>query len=132
MSKHLVDSANSLSGGPRTASSFSAHPFDALRAGSEPVEGSRTDRRPLKYYNALISSAIALTLTACSLAPNYQRPQMALPTGWSNVDGVGVAQQTPTTPFWQDLGSVDLDRLIEQALAQNLDLEAALHRIEQV
>jgi len=131
MSKHLVDSANSLSGVPRTASTFSAHPFDELRAGSEPVEGARTDRWPLKYYNALISSAIALTLSACSLAPNYQRPQMPLPTGWSSVDGVGVAQQNPSTPFWQDLGSADLDRLIEQALAQNLDLEAALHRIEQ-
>ena len=34
-------------------------------------------------------------------------------------------------PFWQELGNADLDRLIEIALAQNLDLEAALHRIEQ-
>jgi NodT family efflux transporter outer membrane factor (OMF) lipoprotein len=56
---------------------------------------------------------------------------MSLPTGWSSIDGVGVAQQNPTTPFWHDLGSADLDRLIEQALAQNLDLEAALHRVEQ-
>jgi len=56
---------------------------------------------------------------------------MALPTGWSNVAGVGVAQQNPTTPFWQELGSADLNRLIDNVLAQNLDLEAALHRIEQ-
>jgi NodT family efflux transporter outer membrane factor (OMF) lipoprotein len=56
---------------------------------------------------------------------------MALPTGWSSVAGVGATQQNPTTPFWQDLGSADLTRLIDQALAQNLDLEAALHRIEQ-
>jgi NodT family efflux transporter outer membrane factor (OMF) lipoprotein len=33
--------------------------------------------------------------------------------------------------FWQDLGSVELDRLIDQVLAQNLDLEAALQRIDQ-
>ena len=75
--------------------------------------------------------AVSLALSACSFAPNYERPQMALPTGWSSVAGVGVAQQNPTTPFWQDLGSADLTRLIDQALAQNLDLEAALHRIEQ-
>ncbi len=43
----------------------------------------------------------------------------------------GNAQQNPATPFWQDLGSADLNRLIDNALAQNLDLEAALHRIEQ-
>jgi NodT family efflux transporter outer membrane factor (OMF) lipoprotein len=75
--------------------------------------------------------ALSLALSACSLAPNYERPQMALPTGWSSVAGVGATQQNPTTPFWQDLGSADLTRLIDQALAQNLDLEAALHRIEQ-
>src|SRR5918995_6163731 len=75
--------------------------------------------------------ALSLALSACSLAPNYERPQMALPTGWSSVAGVGVAQQNPTTPFWQELGSADLARLIDRALAQNLDLEAALHRIEQ-
>ena len=75
--------------------------------------------------------ALSLALSACSLAPNYQRPQMTVPTGWSSVAGVGVDAQPSTTPFWQELGNADLDRLIEIALAQNLDLEAALHRIEQ-
>src|SRR6266498_3377844 len=74
--------------------------------------------------------ALSLALSACSLAPNYQRPEMALPTGWSNVAGVGATQQN-TTLFWQEFGSADLNRLIDLALAQNLDLEAALHRIEQ-
>jgi len=74
--------------------------------------------------------ALSLALSACSLAPNYQRPEMALPTGWSNVAGVGATQQN-TTLFWQEFGSADLNRLIDNALAQNLDLEAALHRIEQ-
>jgi outer membrane protein, multidrug efflux system len=72
--------------------------------------------------------ALSLALSACSLAPNYQRPQMAIPEGWSS--GVGAPQQN-SMPFWQDLGSDELNRLIDNALAQNLDLEAALHRIEQ-
>ena len=75
--------------------------------------------------------ALSLALSACSLAPKYERPQMALPTGWSNVAGVGNAQVNPATAFWQELGSADLNHLIDNALAQNLDLEAALHRIEQ-
>ena len=83
-------------------------------------------KQPLKS-----TIALSLALSACSLAPNYQRPQMAVPTGWSSVAGVGVDAQPSTTPFWQELGNADLDRLIEIALAQNLDLEAALHRIEQ-
>src|SRR5688572_4364099 len=75
--------------------------------------------------------ALSLTLSACSLAPNYQRPQMEIPGGWSTVSGVGTDSQPRTIPFWQELGSTDLNRLIELALAQNLDLEAALHRIDQ-
>lgn len=74
---------------------------------------------------------LSLTLSACSLAPNYQRPQMEIPGSWSTVSGVGTNAQPSTTPFWQELGSADLNRLIELALAQNLDLEAALHRIDQ-
>ena len=53
-----------------------------------------------------------------------------MPQGWSSVAGVGATQQN-TTLFWQEFGSADLNRLIDNALAQNLDLEAALHRIEQ-
>ena len=74
--------------------------------------------------------AVSLALSACSLAPKYQRPEMALPTGRTSVAGVGATQQN-TTLFWQEFGSADLNRLIDTALAQNLDLEAALHRIEQ-
>src|SRR5262245_22686063 len=73
---------------------------------------------------------LSLVLSACSLAPEYERPPLALPGAWSTVDGVGMTQQN-TTLFWQDLGSAELNRLIDQALAQNLDLEAALHRIDQ-
>ena len=79
--------------------------------------------------NRLCKSTVALSLalSACSLAPTYQRPQMALPAGWSS--GVGTPQQN-SMPFWQDLGSDELNRLMDNVLAQNLDLEAALHRIE--
>jgi multidrug efflux system outer membrane protein len=78
------------------------------------------------FFNSTI--ALSLALSACSLAPNYQRPQMAIPTGWSS--SVGTPQQN-SLPFWQDLGSDELTRLIDNVLAQNLDLDAALQRIEQ-
>jgi outer membrane protein, multidrug efflux system len=73
---------------------------------------------------------LTLALSACSLAPNYQRPAVAIPGGWRATPGMGVTNEN-TTPFWQELRSEELNRLIDRALAQNLDLEAALHRIEQ-
>jgi multidrug efflux system outer membrane protein len=75
--------------------------------------------------------ALLILSSACSLAPQYRQPQMALPSGWSNVPGVSVSGERSRLWFWQELGSDDLNRLIDTALAQNLDLEAALHRIDQ-
>ena len=75
--------------------------------------------------------ALSLVLSACSLAPQYQRPQIAMPTSWTNVAGVGTSDQAAIMPFWQELGSEELNNVMKMALAQNLDLEAALHRIDQ-
>jgi multidrug efflux system outer membrane protein len=72
-----------------------------------------------------------LALSACSLAPNFQRPQMAVPDGWTSVPGIALSSQPNTNPFWEDLGSEDLNQVMKVALAQNLDLTAALHRIDQ-
>src|SRR5713226_1878986 len=80
---------------------------------------------------AIVSIVLSLALSACSLAPPYQRPQMAMPAGWSSVPGVGLQSQQDGLPFWKALGSGELNRLIDMALAKNLDLEAALHRIDE-
>src|SRR5262249_15048916 len=80
----------------------------------------------------LMNGIIALVLSGCSLTPEFQRPQMVIPQGWSSSIGTaGVSSQEETKPYWRELGSDELNRVVETALAQNLDLEAALHRIEQ-
>ena len=81
-----------------------------------------------RYLLAIFTS---LTLSACSLAPEFQQPQMAIPEGWSKVPGAGTITQQNTPAYWEELGSEELNRIVNMALAQNLDLEAALHRIEQ-
>jgi NodT family efflux transporter outer membrane factor (OMF) lipoprotein len=116
---------------PRGEFGASAPVFDLHRTGSKPVEGFCAQRRRSRHFNAFLSGAIVLTLSACSLAPTYQRPDVAIPNAWSSVSDVGASDEPSTTPFWRELGSADLNRLIELALAQNLDLEAALYRIDQ-
>jgi NodT family efflux transporter outer membrane factor (OMF) lipoprotein len=104
----------------------------ASSARPEPVDWFLTVRsRTAARFNALILGAIAFTISACSLAPDYRQPAMDIPNGWSSVAGVGVAAAPSATPFWQELGSAELNRLIDIALAENRDLEAALHRIDQ-
>jgi outer membrane protein, multidrug efflux system len=85
----------------------------------------------MRKYFFPTAIVLSLTLSACSLTPEFQRPQMTVPAGWSNVANVGTGSGPDALPFWEALGSEDLNRLIDIALAQNLDLEAALHRIEQ-
>ena len=76
-------------------------------------------------------TVLSLAATGCSLAPSYQRPAVSVPGGWTPAAGVAVTPERAATPFWQDLDSAELNRLIDRALAENLDLEAALHRIDQ-
>ena len=73
---------------------------------------------------------LTFALSACSLAPDYERPGVAIPGGWRGAPGMGVTTENATA-FWRELGSAELSRLIDRALEQNLDLEAALRRIEQ-
>jgi multidrug efflux system outer membrane protein len=71
----------------------------------------------------------ALLLTAaCSLTPAYRRPEVQIPAQWREEQAV-VA--TDLTNWWQKFKSPELTALEEKALLQNLDLKAALDRVEQ-
>ncbi len=74
---------------------------------------------------------ISLAISGCSLAPAYQRPQITIPEQWSMSSAAGYMPGKNGRPFWEELGSDELNRVMKVALAQNLDLEAALHRIDQ-
>jgi NodT family efflux transporter outer membrane factor (OMF) lipoprotein len=54
-----------------------------------------------------------------------------LPAGWSSVADVGVNAPPSATPFWREFGNAELDQLVDIALTENLDLEAARQRIAQ-
>jgi len=85
----------------------------------------------MRKYRLYGFVCFTLMASACSLAPHFERPAMTLPEGWSSVPGVTLRSEPDTRPFWEELGNEELNRVVETALARNLDLEAALHRIEQ-
>lgn len=76
----------------------------------------------------IIASLVAVLLAGCSLTPDYQRPVAVMPAEWSQT-GAGTAQMA--REWWQSFGDVELNTLMASALDQNLDIRAALHRVEQ-
>jgi NodT family efflux transporter outer membrane factor (OMF) lipoprotein len=56
---------------------------------------------------------------------------MDIPEGWSTVSDATLPSQQEEPSFWQAFENEDLNRVVDLALAQNLDLQAALFRVEQ-
>lgn len=75
----------------------------------------------------------ALTLSACSVGPDYQLPAITTPAHWS-----ATAQKTPQTQppqalhaWWKGFHDPVLDRLIDDAIAGNLDVATARARLRE-
>lgn len=74
-------------------------------------------------------SLAVLLLAGCSLMPEYQRPSVETPEGWRT--GAAVDQAEIDSDWWRNFGGEELNYFVKQALAQNNDLQAGIHRIEQ-
>ena len=82
-------------------------------------------------WRLLFGSAI-LTLSACSLAPHYVRPAVAVPasfqaSGQADIDGV----TAPSSTVWHAFGDTTLDELIGTALTHNKTLEQATAQLNE-
>jgi NodT family efflux transporter outer membrane factor (OMF) lipoprotein len=67
-------------------------------------------------------------LAACTVGPEYRVPEINTGKGWSQPTGPLRADLELAT-WWRSLGDPMLDRLIEMALVQNLDIRQAESRI---
>jgi multidrug efflux system outer membrane protein len=68
-------------------------------------------------------------LAACSIGPDYTRPQIEAPGEW-RID-YPKAAEVANTEWWKQFGDPVLDQLIETALRENLDVQAASARVDQ-
>jgi outer membrane protein, multidrug efflux system len=77
-------------------------------------------------------------LTACKVGPNYRPPKLEVPDHWSadaqsafeaNTRSRAASDATPGDAWWRVFGDATLDRLIESAARQNLDVAQAELRI---
>jgi NodT family efflux transporter outer membrane factor (OMF) lipoprotein len=87
-----------------------------------------------RILRPLILPAV-LTLAGCTVGPNYVPPEPNAPAAWHSEvrDSLAAKPVDPNTlaTWWTTLGDPNLSRLIERAIANNLDLKVAQTRVLQ-
>ena len=76
-----------------------------------------------------LAAALVVLLSGCTMGPNYVRPEIASPTNYRISEPV--AQALADTAWWEGFGDPVLTALIDEALANNLDLAIAAARVDQ-
>jgi len=74
-------------------------------------------------------------LSGCAVGPDYDPPAVAVPKAFGTASLSPAVASAPSTAdfvrWWQVLHDPQLDRLIEQAIASNPDIEIALTRVQE-
>jgi len=88
-------------------------------------------RRPARFAVCTITTVVTLLLAGCAAAGHdYARPQMPTPPQYRFTDGTTEAESLADLPWWQVFDDPALQALVREAIANNLDLRAALARVE--
>jgi NodT family efflux transporter outer membrane factor (OMF) lipoprotein len=85
----------------------------------------------MKFCHLLVLLTV-LQLTACAQGPDYASPATRMPgAAHFDLENGALNENTPEDDWWRGFHDTLLDTLEQQALNQNLDLQAALARIRQ-
>ncbi|MBB2203412.1 efflux transporter outer membrane subunit [Gluconacetobacter takamatsuzukensis] len=103
------------------------------------LPASQRNANPLRHLTMGMrlhsAAALAMTLltTACAVGPNYHAPATHLQPFHSAtaVDARQAAAAPPLDTWWEGFHDLELLRIEQRVLAQNLDLAAAIARVRQ-
>ncbi|HEX3423116.1 MAG TPA: efflux transporter outer membrane subunit [Sphingomicrobium sp.] len=70
-------------------------------------------------------------LAGCTVGPNYNRPEMGLPPTYAEPNSAESLSDAQLASWWTAFGDPELNKLINRAIAQNLDVETAAARIRE-
>jgi len=73
------------------------------------------------------AALVLLLVAGCAVQPDYQRPALELPQAWKEA----APRPAAAEPWWRVYGDAVLERLIEEALAQNTDVLVAAARVDE-
>jgi len=97
------------------------------------------DREDLMHtIKTVLFVAALLVFGGCAVGPDFKSPDKEMPVDWQGIDNATAHQPSaavalPVAPiaWWQTFNDPVLTRLVEQALAANLDLKIAESRVRQ-
>ncbi|MFO7578120.1 MAG: efflux transporter outer membrane subunit [Pelovirga sp.] len=78
--------------------------------------------------NLIVLTTTLLLLGGCTLGPDYQRQELDLPEHWPAAVATAPGRAAETR-WWQEFDDPFLNRLVERALDDNLNLQLQLQRI---
>jgi len=88
-----------------------------------------TVHRRLNARTLVMLLGAALTLTGCSIGPNYKKPVLKVNNTWS-INSPQISAQPPSdSAWWKAFNDPTLEQLIQLAYSQNLTLQIAGLRI---
>jgi outer membrane protein, multidrug efflux system len=91
-------------------------------------------RLPLLRFG-LAATALGLATSACTVGPDYHKPQLPTPTGYIEAQSTARTQVTTSdadlSGWWTQFNDPMLDRLIARALQDNPDVQTALSRVRE-
>ncbi|RWC34696.1 MAG: efflux transporter outer membrane subunit [Mesorhizobium sp.] len=73
----------------------------------------------------------AVLLAGCVVGPDYQKPLLPMPANWTGQKPAKAARPAQLSKWWQRLRDPELNTLVEQAVAGNLDVATAKARIRE-
>lgn len=94
-------------------------------------KGMKKTKRGNGFFSAvLLCIGLAVLTTGCAVGPNFVRPEAPMPEQWLKADAAGLKRDaTDYSQWWRVFDDPVLDRLVEKAYQQNLDLQIAGMRI---
>src|SRR6266403_615153 len=82
-----------------------------------------------KVRGIMTALAFGLTLSACTVGPDYHRPDIDVPPAWRL--GATEAEEISNVVWWDQFQDPVLSDLVRTALAKNKDLAIATANIDQ-
>jgi len=85
----------------------------------------------MRRFRVLMLAIAAITLVGCATTQPSDRPSVELASTWNAPKDAAENNMPPDSLWWQNFGSAELDRLINQAFEQSPDLAAMTERVFQ-